>query len=117
MFSAEFFDGTANFTIHVSDGLIEAILVTKGEPLNGLKFDPVLQALTEKYGKPQLQKSTVTSRAGATFPQDVATWRRGSIAMVFSRHGSAVDEPALSITGQTFSINAKKSNEKAAKNL
>lgn len=61
-------------------------------------FDHVLAALTEKWGKPKSEASTVHNRMGASFDQLVATWTdQGNMLRARKRAGS-LDEMAVNMT-------------------
>lgn len=54
------------------------------------QFDSVVATMETKYGKAQIETSTVHNRLGAAFENKVATWR-GSDVIVYEKLGSRLD--------------------------
>jgi hypothetical protein len=55
-------------------------------------FDDVIETLTTKYGKPKdVSKSTMQNRMGATFINQIYTWRFGDDTIHAQRYGRDLD--------------------------
>lgn len=90
-----FLDGTSSLFIkQTGEGIVAAVAVRRFD------FDAALDALTVKFGAPSIERSTIQNRMGATFTQEVATWKQGKQVLQLTRHASKLDEPSLMLTGE-----------------
>jgi hypothetical protein len=58
-------------------------------------FNQVTQALASKYGAAEISRETVRNLKGASFDNQVHTWRQGSASLVARRFTSRVDKSSL----------------------
>jgi hypothetical protein len=69
--------------------------------LSTSKFLPVSTALSEKYGSPAIEKSTVQNRMGATFDQEEHTWKDGDDRLVARKRGSKLDLMEVTLSSES----------------
>lgn len=60
-------------------------------------FDQVLDAMTEKYGKPTVKDSELTTRLGAVYKNRTASWSTSDARLELSKYQGKVTDGALSI--------------------
>lgn len=65
-------------------------------------FSDVLDALTVKYGKPVITHPAVQNKAGASFENTIATWKRGQDVIVYDRYGRTMQYSWLRFTSAAY---------------
>lgn len=101
-----FLSGTANMWLQQSP---ERILLSVH--LSKFNFEEALEALSMKWGQPEIRKSTVQNRMGATFEQVEAIWKDGSVKIQLSKHGPELDKPSLFMMGEEGMKASRKDKE------
>jgi hypothetical protein len=105
-----FLSGKAEMALHQSpDRILLSILISN------FNFNEALDALSGKWGSPQIIKSTVQNRYGASFEQIEATWRDGDAIMKLHKHSARIDSPSLFIIGKEGLSASQKEAEEIVK--
>ncbi len=75
--------------------------------VSSFNYRLAVDAFTEKYGPPAVERSIIQNRAGASFDQEVSTWREGDKMLRISLHGTRIGEPSLILIGRAAIVNAE----------
>jgi len=108
-----FLSGTSRLAVSMNnDGLVVSVLV------ESFDFEEALEALTAKFGKPEIEESVVHNRMGAAFKQVRATWKSETELLYLVKHYDKINEPVLYLRENRLADldYDKRREEKAAKN-
>ncbi|EIK64006.1 hypothetical protein [Pseudomonas lactis] len=99
------------------DSLIrEIVLNTKKDD-----YDAVVALLTQKYGRPQSQKTEmVKTKVGATFQNEKSYWEGKKVQIILSKYSDNIDTSSISVINKSVAVEALrdehgKVNENASK--
>lgn len=92
---------TAGVLTH--DSLIrEVVLNTKVDD-----YEAVMALLTQKYGRPQSQKTEmVKTKVGATFQNEKSYWEGKRVGIILSKYSDDIDTSSVSVINKTVAAKA-----------
>ena len=76
-------------------------------------FDRVMRALVDRYGKPDdLRTATLKDRAGATYENAIATWRKGDATLTVRKYANNINKAdAVYISDSTIAEHKRREKE------
>ncbi|PBJ12922.1 hypothetical protein BSF43_18770 [Pseudomonas ogarae] len=92
---------TAGVLTH--DSLVrEVVLNTKVDD-----YEAVMALLTQKYGRPQSQKTEmVKTKVGATFQNEKSYWEGKKVGIILSKYSDDIDTSSVSVINKTVAAKA-----------
>ena len=92
---------TAGVLTH--DSLIrEIVLNTKIDD-----YDAVVALLTQKYGRPQSQKTEmVKTKVGATFQNEKSYWEGKKVKIILRKYSDNIDTSSISVINKSVAVEA-----------